>query len=106
MPIRIIGFGIRWVSSPMRTPSPPQKMTTFMNAPSRKHARMRDEHTRENRQKRSKVEPIRRSGLSGEPVARASTAEPLGEPRLAAKLLELLGAEAVSEPSSGRSTSS
>ena len=26
----IIGLGIRCVSSPMRTPSPPQKMTTFM----------------------------------------------------------------------------
>ena len=28
-PISIIGFGMRWVSSPMRTPRPPQKMTTF-----------------------------------------------------------------------------
>ena len=28
-PISIIGFGMRCVSSPMRTPSPPQKITTF-----------------------------------------------------------------------------
>ena len=33
--MRIIGFGIRWVSSPIRTPSPPQKITTFIGvAPS------------------------------------------------------------------------
>ncbi len=32
LPMRIIGFGIRCVSSPMRTPSPPQKMTTFIGA--------------------------------------------------------------------------
>ena len=28
----IIGFGMRWVASPIRTPMPPQKMTTFMRA--------------------------------------------------------------------------
>ena len=29
VPTVIIGFGMRWVASPMRTPMPPQKMTTF-----------------------------------------------------------------------------
>src|SRR5262245_6850594 len=29
-PTGIIGFGVRWVSSPIRTPKPPQKMTTFI----------------------------------------------------------------------------
>ena len=33
LPMGIIGLGIRWVSSPMRTPSPPQKMTTFIAPP-------------------------------------------------------------------------
>ena len=32
-PTGIIGFGMRWVASPMRTPMPPQKMTTFIPAP-------------------------------------------------------------------------
>src|SRR6187200_3039995 len=30
-PTWIIGFGIRCVASPMRTPMPPQKMTTFIS---------------------------------------------------------------------------
>ncbi len=30
-PISIIGFGIRWVASPIRTPRPPQKITTFID---------------------------------------------------------------------------
>ena len=30
LPIRIIGFGMRCVSSPIRTPRPPQKITTFI----------------------------------------------------------------------------
>ena len=32
VPTGIIGFGIRCVASPMRTPSPPQKITTFIAA--------------------------------------------------------------------------
>ena len=47
LPIRIIGFGIRWVSSPMRTPRPPQKMTTFTaRRPPLRRSRARLEHRR------------------------------------------------------------
>ena len=34
LPTVIIGFGIRCVASPMRTPRPPQKITTFIAVPS------------------------------------------------------------------------
>jgi hypothetical protein len=30
LPISIIGFGFRWLSSEIRVPSPPAKMTTFI----------------------------------------------------------------------------
>ena len=33
-PISIIGLGRRWLSSEMRVPSPPARMTAFMIAPS------------------------------------------------------------------------
>ena len=32
-PISIIGFGMRCVASPIRTPKPPQKITTFTDLP-------------------------------------------------------------------------
>ena len=43
VPIAIMGFGMRCVASPMRTPSPPQKMTTF-TPPVRPRSRSRAHH--------------------------------------------------------------
>jgi hypothetical protein len=32
LPISIIGFGLRWLSSEILVPSPPAKMTTFIRS--------------------------------------------------------------------------